>query len=77
MRIISQRQDISVDFDRNSFRVYDKYIYLTDFGLKQDIMIGQYESEDRAKEVFKDMHDQYQDEMLNLPNVEIFYMPKE
>ena len=29
------------------------------------------------KEVFKDMHDQYQDEMLNLPNVEIFYMPKE
>lgn len=77
MRIISQRQDISVDFDRNSFRVYDKYIYLTDLGLKQDIMIGQYESEDRANEVFKDMHDQYQDEMLNLPNVEIFYMPKE
>ena len=77
MRIISQRQDISVDFDRNSFRVYDKYIYLTDLGLKQDIMIGQYESEDRAKEVFKDMHDQYQDEMLNLPNVEMFYMPKE
>ena len=77
MRIISQRQDISVDFDRNSFRAYDKYIYLTDLGLKQDIMIGQYESEDRAMEVFKDMHDQYQDEMLNLPNVEIFYMPKE
>lgn len=77
MRIISQRQDISVDFDRNSFRVYDKYIYLTDLGLKQDIMIGQYESEYRANEVFKEMHDQYQDEMLNLPNVEIFYMPKE
>ena len=77
MRIISQRQDISVDFDRKSFIVYDKYICLTDLGLKQDIMIGQYESEDRAREVFKDMHDQYQDEMLNLPNVEIFYMPKE
>ena len=40
-------------------------------------MIGQYESEYRANEVFKEMHDQYQDEMLNLPNVEIFYMPKE
>ena len=57
MRVVSQNRDFSFDFDRTVFWTQYNVIYAkigTD-----SIAIGQYESEERAAEVFEDMHKAY------------------
>lgn len=76
MRIVSQNRDLSVDFEENVFREYSGFIYISNLDNRADIAIAQYETEERAKEVFVSMHDRYQDEMLNLPEVDVYYMPE-
>ena len=57
MRVVSQNRDFSFDFDRTIFWTQYNIIYAK-LGT-ESIAIGQYESEERAAEVFEDMHKAY------------------
>lgn len=62
MRIVSQDRKVSINFDNCAVCIAGKYIVAS-----KDMMsapsriatIGQYESEERAKEVFEDIHKAY------------------
>lgn len=69
MRIISQNRMYSFDFDRTVFWVQFEIIYAkigTD-----SVAIGKYESDERAAEVFEDMHKSYSGMPILVQNVEI------
>lgn len=51
MRIVSQNNDFSFDFERTIFWTQDNIIYAKD-GISS-VVIGRYESEERVKEVFE------------------------
>ena len=57
MRVVSQNRNFSFDFDRTIFWTQYNIIYAK-LGT-ESIAIGQYESEERAAEVFEDMHKAY------------------
>ena len=57
MRVVSQNRGFSFDFDRTVFWTQYNIIYAK-IGT-ESIAIGQYESEERAAEVFEDMHKAY------------------
>ena len=57
MRVVSQNRNYSFDFDRTVFWTQYNIIYAK-IGT-ESIAIGQYESEERAAEVFEDMHKAY------------------
>ena len=57
MRVVSQNRDFSFDFDRTEFWTQYNVIYAK-IGM-ESIAIGQYESDERAAEVFEDMHKAY------------------
>lgn len=57
MRIVSQRRDLSVDFDRCEIWTQNNVIHRR-VGNDSKI-IGVYETEERAKEVFEDIHKAY------------------
>ena len=57
MRVVSQNRNFSFDFDRTVFWTQYNVIYAK-IGV-DSIAIGQYESDERAEEVFEDMHKAY------------------
>ena len=57
MRVVSQNKNYSFDFDRTAFWTQYNVIYAK-IGV-DSIAIGQYKSEERAAEVFQDMHKAY------------------
>lgn len=57
MRVVSQNRNYSFDFDRTIFWTQYNIIYAR-VGA-DNILIGQYKSDERAAEVFKDMHRAY------------------
>ena len=57
MRVVSQNRNYSFDFGRTIFWTQYNIIYAK-IGT-ESIAIGQYESEERAAEVFEDMHNAY------------------
>ena len=57
MRVVSQNKNYSFDFDRTVFWTQYNVIYAK-IGV-DSIAIGQYESDERAEEVFDDMHKAY------------------
>lgn len=58
MRIVSQDKTVSIEFDRaHIIRDEKDILYLTD-GNHRNIL-GTYQSEERAKEVFLDIHNAY------------------
>ena len=57
MRVVSQNKNYSFDFDRTVFWTQYNVIYAK-IG-NESIAIGQYESDERAAEVFEDMHKAY------------------
>ena len=69
MRVISQSMNFSFDFDRTVFWTQYNIIYAK-LGT-ESIAIGQYESEERAAEVFEDMHRSYLCSPILFQNVEI------
>lgn len=54
MRVVSQNRDFSFNFDNTVFWKQYNIIYAR-IG-KENIPIGQYESDERAAEVFKEIH---------------------
>ena len=57
MRVVSQNRDFSFDFDRTVLWTQYNIIYAK-IG-NESIVVGQYESDERAAEVFEDMHKAY------------------
>ena len=57
MRIVSQNRDLSVDFDRCEIWMQSNAIYRR-VG-HDSLPIGVYATQERAKEVFEDMHKAY------------------
>ena len=69
MRVVSQNRNYSFDFDRTVFWTQYNVIYAkigTD-----SIAIGKYESDERAAEVFEDMHKALCGETVLFQNVEM------
>ena len=62
MRIISQNRDLSIDFDRTPISVNYNHV-LALVGDKERV-IGQYETTERAREVFERIHKPYSEEEL-------------
>lgn len=60
MRIISQERDYSFDFSTKAIMVYKtKIIAVDDITCPYNTTIGIYDTEERAKEVFEDIHKAY------------------
>ena len=57
MRIVSQNRDLSIDFDRCEIWTQSNLIYRR-IG-HDSIPIGVYRSQERAREVFEDIHKAY------------------
>ena len=80
MRVISQDRRYSFDFDRASFLRQENYISAIFAGENRYILIGRYETEERAEEVFEDMH-KLLCRTLTIacghPIDTVYYMPKE
>lgn len=74
MRIISQNETYSFEFDRHDVRRQSNYIYVV--GNSRDIVIGQYDTELRAKQIFADLHYEAEKEMRKLPEMTLYQMPK-
>ena len=69
MRVISQDRCYSFDLDRTMFYRQERYISALTSGDNRYILIGLYETEERAEEVFEDMHKAYSDMPLIFQNI--------
>ena len=72
MRIISQNRDISVEFDNVILKICNgSLIYAYPYANQATaIVLGKYASQERAIEVFEDIHS-----IIGFKN--LFYMPEE
>lgn len=68
MRVVSQNRDFSFNFD--STVVLQQYNIIYARIGKDNISIGQYESDERAAEVFKEIH-------RLIGEINLYYMPEE
>lgn len=70
MRVVSQKKDLSFDFDQSVLSQRDECIYTRLDG--RDALIAKYQSHDRAAEVFEEMHEKYQRQL----GLNVFYLPE-
>lgn len=72
MRIISQNGDISVEFNNVILKICNgSLIYACPYANQSDVIVlGKYASQERAREVFEDIHS-----IIGFEN--LFYMPEE
>ena len=68
MRIISQNKDLSIDFNHTPICVSYNHVCAIMDG--QQKVIGKYETEERAKEVFEEMHIAYSGMPMIFKNIE-------
>ncbi len=68
MRIISQNKDLSIDFHHTPICVSYNHVCAIMDG--QQKVIGQYETEERAKEVFEEIHIAYSGMPMIFKNIE-------
>ena len=68
MRIISQNKDLSIDFNRTPICVSYNHVCAIMDG--QQKVIGKYETEERAKEVFEEIHIAYSGVLMICKNIE-------
>lgn len=59
MRVVSQNRDFSFEFENTVSWMQDCYIYAKVDMTSQ--LIGKYKSEQRAREVFMNMHNKYEE----------------
>ena len=78
MRIINQRRDRSVNFDNAEIHIDDTRIFAVG---NQKILLGEYNTEERASEVFEEIHMVYSGHVEffgkdeDFGSVAIYYMP--
>lgn len=65
MRIINQRRNRSVNFDNVEVRLEDTRIFAES---GREILLGEYDTEERALEVFEEIHKFYVSENIFLMN---------
>lgn len=72
MRIISQNRDISVEFDNVILKICNgSLIYAYPYANNTDVIVlGKYESRERAQEIFDSIHS-------SIGFKKLFYMPEE
>lgn len=81
MRIINQRRDRSVNFDNAEIHIDDIRI-LAYVNVNFTICLGEYSTEERAQEAFKEIHKAYtgvleiEEEMEKLKDFDVDKMPK-
>ena len=68
MRIISQAKDLSIDFDHTPICVSYNHVCAIIDG--QQKVIGQYETDKRAQEVFNDIHKAYSGEPVKITELD-------
>ena len=68
MRIISQNKDLSIDFNRTPICVSYNHVCAIMDG--QQKVIGKYETDERAKEVFEDIHKAYSGEPVKVTELD-------
>ena len=68
MRIISQNKDLSIDFNHTPICVSYNHVCAIMDG--QQKVIGKYETEERAKEVFEDIHKKYSGEPVKITELD-------
>ena len=68
MRIISQNKDLSIDFNHTPICVSYNHVCAIMDG--QQKVIGKYETEERAKEVFEEIHIAYSGMPMIFKNIE-------
>ena len=68
MRIISQNKDLSIDFNHTPICVSYNHVCAIMDG--QQKVIGQYETEARAKKVFEDIHKAYSGEPVKVTELD-------
>ena len=68
MRIISQNKDLSIDFNHTPICVSYNHVCAIMDG--QQKVIGKYETEERAKEVFEEIHIAYSGMHIIFKNIE-------
>ena len=68
MRIISQTKDLSIDFDHTPICVSYNHVCAIIDG--QQKVIGQYETDKRAQEVFDDIHKAYSGEPVKITELD-------
>lgn len=68
MRIISQNKDLSIDFNHTPICVSWNHVCAIIDG--QQKVIGQYETDARAKEVFEDIHKAYSGEPVKVTELD-------
>ena len=69
MRIISQNKDLSIDFNHTPICVSYNHVCAIMDG--QQKVIGKYETDERAKEVFKEIHIAYSGTNILLQNMDM------
>ena len=68
MRIISQNKDLSIDFNHTPICVSYNHVCAIMDG--QQKVIGKYETDERAKEVFEDIHKAYSGEPVKVTELD-------
>ena len=68
MRILSQNKDLSIDFHHTPICVSYNHVCAIMDG--QQKVIGKYETEERAKEVFEEIHIAYSGVLMICKNIE-------
>lgn len=69
MRVISQKKNMSVEFDATFFFTQYEFVYANIYGNME--VFGKYETEERAKEVFLEMNYRSSDLVLD-----VYQMPE-
>lgn len=72
MRIMSQNRRLSIEFEQYDIGLMGKDIFVKTYGSASiHAVIGRYETEDRAREVFNKIHDVYGKDFIVMNNVEL------
>lgn len=74
MRIISQDKSYSFEFSDHDIRQADEYLYCVT--VTRDVVIGKYDSEYRASEIFEMIHDEAKRENVNISSLKVFRLPE-
>ena len=74
MRIISQNKDLSIDFNHTPICVSYNHVCAIMDG--QQKVIGKYETDERAKEVFEEIHIAYSGTNILFQNMDMDYRLK-
>lgn len=72
MRIINQRRDRSVNFDNVEIYIDDTRVFAES---DRKILLGEYDTEERANEIFQEIHSVYSGNVFSNSEITVYEMP--